>query len=111
MSTTFIFPDSLHEMAITRLGIDIHKVTDFLSRKEKEAYRDRITDINLKVKGTSWTMRFCLDGRKSGKCNIDAEMQSWVDAGLVTLYDLAMHFCTTIKPGFSRKPVQMPLFS
>lgn len=111
MSTIFRFPDNLHEITLERLGIDMQKVMDFLSEKEKEAYRGRITGISLKVKGTDWTMHFCLDGRKSGKCMIDTEQQGWVDAGVVSLYDLAMHFCTTIKPGYGRKPVQMNLFS
>lgn len=110
MQENFIFPDSLHGYTLNRLGVDMQKVKDFLSDKSMEAFKGRITDISLKVEPQQWAMRFFLDGRKSGKCMIDAEKQAWVDAGVVSLYDLTMHFCTTIKPGFSKKPVQLGLF-
>lgn len=110
MKENFIFPDSLHEDTLNKLRIDMQKVKDFFSNKSMEVFKGRITDISLKAESQQWSMRFFLDGRKSGKCRIDAEKQAWVDAGVVSLYDLAMHYCTTDKPGFSKKPVQLGLF-
>lgn len=110
MSETFIFPDSLHDLTMTRLGIEQKSSDSFLAGIDKESYQGRITGIDLKCKDDLWTMRFYLDGRKSGKCFIGKEMQDWMEAGLLTIYDIAIHFCNTVKPGFSRTPVQQSLF-
>ena len=111
MDSTFIFPDSLHDITLERLCIDLDSVNAFKAKLDYEIYKERITDITLKVKDASWVMRFCLDGRKSGKCLIEPTWQSWVDAGLVSLYELALHHCNTIKPRFARQPVQQMLFT
>ena len=110
MSETFIFPDSLHDLTMVRLGIEKKAADSFLAGIDKENYQGRITGIDLKCNDNLWTMRFCLDGRKSGKCFIEKEMQNWIEAGLVNIHDVAIYFCNTIKPGFSRTPVQQSLF-
>ena len=110
MSETFIFPDSLHDLTIVRLGIEQKAADSFLAGIDKDNYQGRITGIDLKCKHDLWTMRFCLDGRKSGKCFIEKDMRDWMEAGLVTIHDIAIHFCNTIKPGFARTAVQQSLF-
>ena len=111
MTETFIFPETLHNMTLQRLCIDMTSVDAFKARLDSDSFKGRITDITLKVKETEWDMRFCLDGRKSGKCVIEPTWQGWVDAGLLSLYELAIHFSTSIKPGFARQPVQQKLFT
>ena len=110
MDQTFIFPDGLQDITLDRLTIDLAQVDTFKAGLDT-TYRDRITDIDIKCKaGESWTMRFTLDDRRSGKCDISADKQAWLDAGLVSLVELAMSFCKGIKPGVSRKAVQRSLF-
>ena len=110
MDTTFIFPDSLHDLTLKRLNINLKAVEDFLSSIDRNVFQGRISDINLKCKTDMWTMNFYLDGRKSGKCFIEKEMQTWIDAGMVSVQDVAIHFCGTIKPGFTRVSKQRSLF-
>lgn len=110
MSETFIFPDSLHDLTLTRLGVDEKAAKSFLANLDKGSFQGRITGIDLKCKDELWTMRFYLDGRKSGKCFIEKDMRDWMEAGLVTIHDIAVHFSKTIKPGFGRILVQQSLF-
>lgn len=107
---SFVFPDSLHDLTVTRLGIDTAKAESFRRQLDVLPYLGRISDIDIRCKDNIWTMRFSLDDRRSGKCFIEKEHMDWIDAGLLTVFDLAVHFSRCIRPGFARKPVQRTLF-
>lgn len=107
---TFVFPDSLHDITVARLGIDTAKAEAFRQQLDVLPYHGRITAIDVKSKDDNWTMRFSLDDRRSGKCIVEAEHRAWIDAGLLTVFELAVHYCNCIRPGFARKPVQRTLF-
>lgn len=106
----FVFPDSLHDLTVARLGIDTSRAKAFRTQLDVSPYKGRITDIDVRCKDDGCTMRFSLDDRRSGKCFIEAEHRSWIDAGLLTIFELAVHYSQGIKPGFARKPVQRTLF-
>ena len=109
MREDFIFPDDLGKLADERLAIDKDEVASFLQGLDNVAFAGRITDITLKG-SDSYVLTFCLDGRKSGRCILDNRQQAWLDAGHVTVMDLAVHYSGCIRPGFGRMPVQRTLF-
>ena len=110
MDRQAVFPDCLHELTLKRLAIDSAKAETFRRQLDTSPYRGRITDIDVRCKGDTWTLRFSLDGRRSGKCFIEPEHRDWIDAGLLSVYELAVHHSGFTKPGFARRPVQRTLF-
>lgn len=109
MESSFVFPDGLQELTDKRLGVDARNTEIFLAGLDRKNFEGRITDISLKG-SNSYVMTFRLDGRKSGKCMLDSMQAAWLDAGYITVMDVALYYCRSIKPGFGRTPIQQTLF-
>ena len=104
-----VFPDELDELTVRRLNINMDEVKQFKDTLLYDTFAGRISNIVTDWKGIP-TMKFFLDDRKSGKCLIEEKYAAWVDAGMISLMELSVHFCMSTKPGSSRRPVQQSLF-
>lgn len=101
---TFIFPDDLD--VLTRERLNLPDIPDSW-RNETDCFATRVSDINFRKPGQ---MTFCLDGRKSGICDLTDHESGWLDMGLVTPAQLASHYAASRYTRFSRQAVQKTLF-
>ena len=101
------FPDDLQLLISKRLG---SQVLPQSFAADKDCYAGRIAEINFKGDNR---MQFQLDGRKTGWLPVYPEELSWLETGLATPFELAVHYIMIRRArGAANKgrPVQSRLF-
>lgn len=104
MNQNLPFPDDVQLLTLERLGCQPLPKS---FAEDSHYYTGRIDGITFKGDNR---MQFRIDGRKTGWISVYPDELAWLEAGLVTPFEMAVHFLMIRRVLPSQKAVQNSLF-